>query len=241
MSGNGYGAQFGPNFCKGGCRFLSTAEIATDAESFASGWYDGLAGNPNADLLLVIGVNSYGSGVTRQHGAAWAQMVADVARVIAGTQYASRVHVIGGMDIEMGYDAPAAVGGWMSGYGSNNYVDFGNLEPGCEKKCGNGWSFSSVKMYGGSMFMPEVYSPGGAKVWAQFAHYNGNTLNIVAPLSELTACRQKSIISNVCKGIDYTPESSWTQLAVDLLKYEPPSTVAAIGPATNIEWHYIQP
>ena len=235
-----YGTTFG--------QFLSTSAIGSAVISFADGWYAGLSGSTAPRLAIVVGTSNYGldnfdakygSGSTNKHGKAWAAMVASIEQIIATKPYATMVNVIAGMDIEMMYSKSAAVATWAGGFGSVNYADYGDAQ-GCPAACANGWTASEVVTLGGSVFFPEIYSSGGgnASQWAGLSAWKkklfGTPLNIVAPLSQLTACVQRAPTCTVNGRTDNSPPASWMHI-VEAVESAVPGSAATIGPSTNIE------
>jgi hypothetical protein len=221
---------------------LSTTDIGPAVIAFSDGWYAGVGSSSKASLRIVVGTNNLGSGVTQEHGQAWAAMIVQIAQTISSRPYAAIVNAVGGMDIEMLYGPPSAVMAWANGYGSNAYADYGDAE-GCPQSCDGGWSSKLVVTLGGSTFLPEIYSSGGgnATEWAGLSKYYqtnyGIPLNIQAPLSEWTACLQRESTKNNCIAhgrIDNTPEIAWIQMVGSLAKVKS-MTAKTLSPSSNIE------
>jgi hypothetical protein len=234
------GAVYGARFK--GMQFLSTSAIQSAVIAFANGWYAAVGDASAPSLRIVVGTTNYNKagGVTQAHGEAWAAMMAKISTSFAQSAYASRVTAIAGMDMELAYSAPSAVSAWATGFDSSAYADYGDA-PGCPAACNNGWTANLVVTLGGTSFFPEIYSAGGgnAKSWAGLSSFNysasGVPLNIVAPLSELTACVQESNCGTTkATRIDNTPTAAWIQM-VGALKAPVATSAASIAPSTNIE------
>jgi hypothetical protein len=232
FSGGAYGASRGAN------RFLAVTSIEGAVVAFADGWYAGLGGNTTSSLQIIVGIDNKG-GVTQQHGQAWAAMVGNIAAIVASRPYAGRVKVVGGMDMELGYSGPTPVASWVRGYGTGERADYGDAQ-GCPDNCIGGWTAAQVINLGGSMFFPEIYGAGGGNAgqWAGLSQFSqktyGHSLNIVAPLSELTACVQREPTCNTPLGrIDNTPTTAWIQMVGALARKTIPGGISS---ATNIEY-----
>ena len=167
--------------------------------AYADAWYSAISILPvksQPTLRLVVGIsNSFlpQGAAAVAHRQAWAKMVANISSVIASRPYAHLVSVVGGMEMEIGFSGPARVAPWVQGYGPGPRADFGDAALCPNKNCGNGWTPDLIISLGGSIFLPEIYgdSGGNAVEWAALSSYNlatnGAPLNIVAPISQITA------------------------------------------------------
>lgn len=112
--------------------FYSVAQLTDVFDAFLSGFYN--CSPSGAHLTAAMGVNNYGSGVTREHGIAWAQAVNVVnAWIEQPPSFAAKLRAWGGIDAEMDWNSGAMTSARADGYRSvagvgNYYVDFGTCE-----------------------------------------------------------------------------------------------------------------
>jgi hypothetical protein len=105
--------------------FYNTTSVANSIKKFADGWKNG--SDTTSNLTIVAGVNNCCIGTPSlwpNHGSRWATEVVSVTNHLINN---SRIKVIGGMDIEMGWNYPYASRQWLDSYMSNS-----NCTPGTD-------------------------------------------------------------------------------------------------------------
>jgi hypothetical protein len=163
------------------------AAITNASEGYIAGFF---ACSSTAHLRIAIGTNnangmSYGSHidfgyVTREHGAAWGQMVNALNAYINSQNYAARVSARGASDIEIGFGPPEQAIAWVDGYSSVSswpMYNFGSAD-GCPVPSGNVFKTGTCSSRG------DAGSP--AQVWTQDQLWYVSYGNPVAyPLPEI--------------------------------------------------------
>jgi hypothetical protein len=206
--------------------FASTSQIGAAAQNYIQGYWDCSGNDTTSQLRLALGTSNYGSQVTSQHGAAWAQMVNGVGNWLISTGYATQVKVAGANDMELSWNSPTVTRAWMDGYDSINdwrHYDYGAAE-GCPPygDCGTSshpeWTSEDVwyLAWGAppAYSLPEIYltSGGNAQQWYNLSLYgslnHGIAMTIDGALTQYQACQQRGCIPAVAN----TPEQGWTQL-----------------------------
>jgi hypothetical protein len=138
---------------------------------------------------VVIGTRLSGSYVEYGHGAAWAELVNDVADFInSPPSWASKLGGRGGSDMEPGFNSATETIDWADGYDDNGdwfYYNFGSAD-GCSPygSCNNSWTQDDVWQisWGFSLAwpLPEIYcgecyqgdeNGGNAAQWYEISLY----------------------------------------------------------------------
>jgi hypothetical protein len=207
--------------------FRSTVDIQVAAQSYLSGFY---ACSPTyAALRLVVGTSNYGSGVSANHGRAWATMINSIyAWIMATPGLSGKLSVRGGNDMEPSWGSSTVTRAWVDGYASaytkpSYLYNYGSCD-GCSfKQCpycspNNGWTVEDVwyVSYGAAPAwpVPEIYLTSGvhADQWYRIALYGVSSHNIlmqfIASLTQWQAC----LTNGPCSGVNNTPLQGWTQL-----------------------------
>ncbi len=239
-------------------RFLSTAKIQRAVLNYAKGWFNATRPNKDVKLKIIVGTsnspfkNPTYRALTAEHGQAWAKLTAAINAELKTRGYAAQVSAVGGMDIEADWSTPTEVKDWRAGYGSGEFVNFGDagvcpqdgksrLKP---ASCGGlgPWKQDDIIAVSGSTVIPEIYSTGGrqARQWQTIslyaAEHTGKPLPIEAPMSQTRMCfdhpdvdaKTGKIITALCN----TSGAAWSQLDAALkgnLK-----TSQSFGPTTDI-------
>lgn len=237
------------------------SQITGAVENFGRGYYICADTDRVSQVFVGIGTTNYGSmlasstSVAYGHGAAWAQMVNNVNGWFKANGYASQVHAVGAIDVELSWSSPAIAKAWVNGYDSANlydYYDYGTLD-GCATRsdpnrntCANGWTREDAwyKAFGTrpGFPVPEIYNTYGANAqqWALLSLYSVNTkgykIEFPGVMTQYQACVQAP--AGQCAGINNTPDQGWTQLVTELNK----DSRTAYSPrwSTDIRWGYEQ-
>jgi hypothetical protein len=198
------------------------------AQRFAEAFYN-CSYNYSDTLGVIIGTSNFGGYVSSQHGIEWANMINRVNTWLINQGYFYRVHVVGGSDMELGYNSYANTSNWVNGYESTNLYllhDFGDAQ-GCPTTrtqydgiCGGQtyqWYQSQVWdiSYNQSReAFPLKYNVLGtnAQQWYSLSAYSyifhGQGMPILGAVTEYQACQDRS----GCAGIDNTPGEGYSQL-----------------------------
>ena len=243
-SGSAYGTYIFYSYA-----FRSTASIETAAESYLSGFYN--CSPANAALRLVVGTSNYGSGVTANHGRAWAAMVNDINSWINATPGLSlKLAARGGNDMEPSWNTASATRAWVDGYAAvyvkpSYLYNYGSCDGCAFKQCpsctpNNHWTVEDIwyVSYGAAPAwpVPEIYLTNGvhADQWYRIALYGVNThaslMQFIASLTQWQACQT----NGPCVSVDNTPVQGWTQLFTALNAN--PLTSQTTGYLTDISW-----
>jgi hypothetical protein len=237
----------------GSYTFRSVTQIADGVKGYLSGYYVCAPGDSH--LTLAVGTSNYGSGVTYNHGVAWATMINDLnAWISSPPSYAGLVSARGASDIEPGFGSPLVARTWVDGYtyaftGSSFYYNYGSCDscpfsgcPTCTPL--NGWSVEDIwyVSYGAfSAFpVPEIYLTNGvnADQWYRMSLYgytNHNfRMNIQGALTQWQACQDVPQANCQALGTDNTPAAGWGQL-FDALNADT-RTAQPVNWSTDISW-----
>ena len=230
----------------------ATTKIASAAKEFVRGYYecsDDWA--PTATYIYVaFSTSNYGSRVSFAHGAAWANMIDDIAAYADGNGYSTKVHVRGGSDMEPSWNSDTITRSWVDGYASTYTKLLYNVgsADGCPQtgtggtdgSCNNGWKQSDVfyVSWGAdpSVPVPEIYATSGAnaKQWQKIKLYGvvseDRTMIIVGSLTQWNACRE----TGPCNGTDNEPSEGWQQL-YDQLNSDV-KTAQGLSFSTDMSW-----
>src|SRR5581483_7392751 len=96
----------------------SVNDIASLVQDFVIGYYNALQADRTAHVRIVVTTSNYGNNVTALHGAAWAQMVDDLALWVLAQGYSGQVDIAGGSNIEPDWNGAATTRAWVDGYAS---------------------------------------------------------------------------------------------------------------------------
>jgi hypothetical protein len=210
----------------------------------ATGWVRGFVQCGRANAVLALGVNNKSDGGVppAQAGAAWAQVVEQVAAVAPP----SRVAVTGAMDGEPSWSSPTWARGWVHAYTSSTRRQLyaADSADGCPQAgpgttCGNGWTVADVYYVATGaaptvVALPQIYRTDGAQArqWAYVSQWAGQhaggPLRVVGVLSQQSACRQQS----GCSGTANSPADARGQLA-EALGSDPQQTPLMV---TDMHW-----
>lgn len=234
---------------------VNLGQIASAAQNFGKGYYVCAGTDRTSHVYIGIGTTNYSTKFTttnwREHGVAWGKMVNDVNTWFKNNGYASQVHAIGAIDIELSWNTATNSRAWVDGYDSVNlydYYNFGTLD-GCaytyqSTYCANGWtridalytSFGPLPAFP----LPEIYRIDGvnARQWAMLSvfsvSYYGVPMDFVGVFTQWKACQQASPDQCIDLGLDNTPSQAWLQLYNELAKN--PATAQSPRWATDIKW-----
>lgn len=165
--------------------FRSTRTLRTQVvQPFGLGYY--VCAGTNSKLLLIAGTTNLGSRTTRAHGFAWGNMV-DATNAYFRNEccIANQVRAIGGNDIELAWNTPAATRAWSLGYASaTRYPYYANGEAsGCPPAgvCNPPWTNEDVYYVNWrnprANPFPQIYREDGlqASQWQQLSAYGAST------------------------------------------------------------------
>lgn len=201
----------------------------------------------NSKLVIVAGTSNLGSGTTRSHGVAWANMVdATNAYFRKECCIASQVRAVGGTDVELNWNTPAATRRWVNGYASatsySYYVD--GAAEGCPPvgTCDNGWSNEDIYYVNWwnppAWPFPQIYNELGtnASQWQILSAYgvsaHGSKMVFRGTMSQYQACADQN---EACSGTKNSPVEAWNQLRSAINASS--STKGTIPYATDIRWN----
>jgi hypothetical protein len=201
-------------------------------------------------LTIVATTSNQGSGVTRAHGVAWANMV-DAANAYfnKNPSVSSQVKAYGGTDIELSWNTPAVTTRWVEGYASagswDYYVD--GDAAGCPPEggvCNGGWTNADVRSANwGNRFawpVPQIYREDGvqAEQWQRFSAYSASTFGspftFRGAMTQFWACVD---IGSTCGGPTPTknsPGQGWLQLYTAINAHT--STKGNVRYSTDVRW-----
>ena len=220
--------------------FRATGDIEAAAETYLNAFY--LCSPERAYLRLVVGTSNFGRGVSRTHGAAWAQMInAITAWLNAPPSIASKVSVRGGSDMEPDFGSAAGTRAWVDGYtgaytGSAYLYNYGACSGCAYQRCPtcqpiNGWTTEDVwyVSYGAAPAwpVPEIYLTNGihADQWYRISLYgylkHAGAIEFKGALTQWQACQTHG----PCRSLDNKPDAGFNQL-FDALNADPRTTQA---------------
>ena len=209
--------------------FASTTQIEQAVEQFLQGYWACSATTTFA--RVGIGTSNFRGATGSGHGQAWAGLVDAVAAWIASPpSYASQEAARGAIDVEMGWNSPAASRAWVDGYAAATqtpYYNYGDCE-GCPasgavlpipgRAINNGWTQEDVwyVAYGAAPAfpLPEIYLTNGvnAAQWQQLSLYanenHGAPVFFLGTMTQFQACE----VGGGCPGANNSPGAGWTQL-----------------------------
>ncbi|MCE5258501.1 MAG: hypothetical protein LLG44_05495 [Chloroflexi bacterium] len=230
----------------GSLDFRSTSQIIDAVKGFCRGYY--LRAPSTSHLTLAIGTSNYGSThVTREHGAAWAQMVKTLNDWIASPPtWADRIKIAGAIDAEPGWNGAPVTRAWVDGYDSaasgSVYYNFGSCDScpfaGCETCTpSRGWTYEDLWYISwgvrSAFTVPEIYLVGGenADQWYRVSLYgysvHGQAIRFAGVMTQYQSCQQRGCTTN-------TPPQGWRQL-YDKVNSNP-ATALDIKWLTDIKW-----
>lgn len=238
-----YGTQLFTTF-----NFASNSQIQTAVQEFSRGYYN--CTDVTSHLRVIVGTSNDGSDVTFNHGAAWAQMVNSVNNWIISNEIA-QVIVLGGSDMEVGFNPPFATRSWVDGYGSTfiySLINFGDAQGcpfertyGVNGTCDNDWTQEDIWYisWGAppSSPFPLIYATegGNAAQWYSLSAYAHDAhqlaMYIRGSVTQYQACLQ---LPGQCPGIDNTPQEGWLQLSSAL--NSDPTTAQSLRWSTDFLW-----
>jgi hypothetical protein len=231
-----YGLGYGTYRFDAKRTFTPLWAIKLAAENFAYGYYQ--TAPPGSRITLGIGTNSYGTGVTYEHGQAWGQMVQEVNDWITGDpSYADKVWAAGANDIEhgVGWSDGIVTKNWVKGFASVSqttgiwYYNFGNC-PGCATAPGYGWSYEDVWYVSQgadpAYLLPEIYGNSNSPTYSPQAdqwyavgiytydNHNHTKLVFQGALTQWAACQGSLPGAVYCRSnyLDNTPADGWRKL-----------------------------
>lgn len=162
---------------------ITHAQVQQIAEAFADGYWTCTDYDETSILTLGLGINNYGSWVTYANGQTWVNDVAAVQAYNRSAGYASQVGMMGGGDLEPGWNSYSVTNSWVQGFASVSgykYLDFGSAD-GCPTNsfhngsCSNGWNQYDVwyVSWGAlpALPTPEIYITALAQQWAMISLY----------------------------------------------------------------------
>jgi len=230
----------------GSLEFRSIDQIILSVKAFCRGYY--VRSSSTAKLTLAIGTSNYGrTYVTREHGAAWAQMVKTLNDWIASPpSWADRIKIAGAIDAEPGWNGPAVTRAWVEGYDAaasgSSYYNFGSCDScpfdGCETCTPlNGWTYEDLWYVSwgvrSAYILPEIYLVSGvnADQWYRVSRYgyqaHGQGIRFSGVMTQYQSCQQRGCTTN-------TPSEGWLQL-YNRINADP---CTAVNPKwlTDIKW-----
>ncbi len=225
--------------------FRKTKTIRVNVlEQFGFGYY--VCSPTNSRLVIVAGTSNLGSGTTKGHGVAWANMVdATNAYFRKDCCIASQVRAVGGTDIELNWNTSTATRRWVNGYDSatsySYYVD--GAAEGCPPAgtCDNNWSQEDIYYTNWSNSpaypFPQIYNETSvnASQWQQISAYgvsaHGQKMVFRGAMSQYQACVDQS---ELCIGLKNGPVDAWTQLRNAINSSA--ATKGTIPYATDVRW-----
>jgi len=233
----------------GSYAFRSVSDIAAASEAYLNQFY--LCSPAGAYLYLVVGTVNYGSGVTREHGAAWSTMINNIAAwIVDPPSIASKVTILGGNDMEPSFGGRAQTRAWVDGYTSvftnTSYLyNYGSCDgcpysscPSCTPN--NYWSIEDVWYVSWGALpaypVPEIYLTNGvhADQWYRMSLYgytnHGQAFAFKGTLTQWQACQT----NGPCQYLDNTPNAGWSQLYTKI--NNDLRTQKTLGPGSDITW-----
>jgi hypothetical protein len=208
----------------------TTAQITTDAQKFALGFYNNID-TGGATAKISVGtttdtLQSWTDANITAHATAWAGMINTLNSWAIGNGYSSRVSFSGASDMEMAFASPAKTRTWVNGFAAAidnwNLFNFGDAA-GCTQSVGGDTSLCGTPSYpqwdssdvwyiswgsGVSNPAPQIYVNAMANEWYALARYATDVhpaagrMNFVDALSEKAACG--------CS--EFTPAAAWNHL-----------------------------
>ena len=226
--------------------FRDTAQIAEAARQFVRGYWSCAA--RTTFLRLGVGTNNFRGATGAAHGAAWGQMLSELASWLASQpELAAQTLFFGANDIEPSWNSAALTRAWVNGYASatsRGLYNYGSCD-GCPfwrapaSTPSNGWTVEDVwyVSWGArpAVAVPEIYLENGwnADQWYRISLYgalaHGEKVEYRSLLTQRRAC-----VGRGCNGTANTPAQAWQQLQ-DALNADP-RTRHAIPAVTDITW-----
>lgn len=208
---------------------VTVSQIADFAQQFGWGYWNGVQGEPNSTLTVVIGTGNSGNRTYYYgHGDAWARMVNSVQQYYVNNGIANQVTAVAGSDMEMDWNTPGITRSWVDGYAGarqQQMYDFGD-SGGCPQQgdgttngaCNNGWTQDDVwyVSWGASPAwpFPQIYRTDGAQAdqWKQLSLYAAvskyGRMYFGGALTQQGSCYQRGCPSTTANS----PETGWDQL-----------------------------
>ena len=229
----------------------TVGQIGAAAKQFVQGYRDCAINAPQ--LILAIATTNFEASIERvtfAHGAAWADMVDDVAAWTTAQGYAGLVTVHGGNDMEPGFNDVPDTRAWVDGYDSVNSRLLYNLgsADGCPQagdgqvdgRCNNGWRQSDLVYVSWiaqpALPLPQTYTNNAAqaKQW-RFIKLHGvvalaRTMTFQGSLTQWNACREVGCGTDT----DNTPAQGYDQLAAQLAA--DPRTDQSLRWSVDMSW-----
>jgi len=236
--------------------FYPTDVISEEVKGYLTGFYVcAQVHNNDARLTLAMGVNNhhprspYISGVTLEHGRAWAQMVNDLNDWIEDHNWQNTLRVYGANDIEFEWNTYDVTIQWVNGYTEtwsfpSYYLNFGSCDS-CPSSQfwwwvpANGWTLENIRTvsWGAppAWPLPEIYLRDGlnADQWSWINHLYTSPMYFTGALTQYGACHSPQPRS--CNGTDNTPEQGWSQLW-DWINRYPNTQQSELRWSTDILW-----
>ncbi len=181
-------------------QFASTSEIHDAIMEYGRGLVNGTS-NLYTTVNLVIGTSNdqlVSNTGALSHGVAWGQLMTRLDTDFYTRGWTSRLSIVGGSDIEIGFSAPGPARSWLDGYHAGTsrvYYDFGDAagcypaQPGLSDPtmCDNNWTRDQVwyKAFGSPLGIPipQIYFtrnniwPRIAGIWQKLSLYSYLTYN----------------------------------------------------------------
>lgn len=236
-----------------GSVFVTKSQIAATVEQFGKGYWVCTGSDTTSQLYVAAGVNNSGSGVTYNHGSAWATMTTSINSWISTNGYSSQVKVRAAGDMEPDFNSSSSTIAWVNGYtasyGSGLWLyDVGSASgcpisgnPTANSPCNNSWVLDNVWYVSWGTYplypIPEIYNTAGANAsqWYLISLYSylykGGPLYFPGVLTQSQACQQVG----GCSGINNTPAQGWTQL-YNALNADSRTANPTIRWSTDIKW-----
>jgi hypothetical protein len=198
---------------------IDIPQIKASIMAFSDGFWFGLGFDYDSFLTIIIGTNSSGYYVTKEHGEAWGIMINELNDWLISKGYNNQIRIVGGNDMETNFRDPSEAIAWVDGYSTTGFFpvyNFGNAS-GCplnypptepEYQYGiiplqcdvEGWTQEDVYHVSWGSFraypFPEIYNTTGANAqqWYRIALYKNlvhiGIMEFNGSLAQFTACEQ---------------------------------------------------
>lgn len=232
------GGQYGVYLLSDIYTFRPMTQITNAVQGFMSGFYYCLPSGSGTHLTVAVGVNNSSNGVTRGHGAAWAQMVNYLNSWIKGPpgpDWSAILTAWGAIDAEPPYNSAAVTRAWADGYASaysstlrSFYLNFGSCDscpyfgcPTCTPAL-FGWSLDDIWYVSWGITpaysLPEIYTFSGstADEWYRMSLYGYTAHNspiiFKGSLTQWNACQENGGCIGPNDRSDNSPEQGYSQL-----------------------------
>jgi Beta-propeller repeat len=269
------GSSFGVELCGLEVQTIPIAKVESLSARFIEGWWQGywegggVVREPASYLRLVIGLNNcpdlpdtcvrgdaHGH-MPPAHAHEWAAMVARLGELVSARDYASKIQVHGGMDMQLLWETKDITLAWLNAY--NDYFlrpgpsaptaarlyDFGSCEdcqyclnPSFSCRLADDWTLKDAwyKAWGSSLSwpVPEIYNELGtnATQWYTLALYS---LDVESKWMDFSGVLTQWQLTGAKPGVNNTPEEGWRQL-FDALYQNPRTRLQYIPWLTNIRY-----